>query len=40
VVSTLSIIVTAFLGTSMIFLCFTLSALYAKRRSYLFLGGM
>nr|UPW27093.1 bax inhibitor 1 [Thamnaconus modestus] len=35
-----SIIVTAFLGTSVIFVCFTLSALYAKRRSYLFLGGM
>lgn len=35
----ISIIVTAFLGTSMIFACFTLSALYAKRRSYLFLGG-
>ncbi|XP_023654597.1 probable Bax inhibitor 1 [Paramormyrops kingsleyae] len=35
-----SIIVTAFLGTSVIFLCFTLSALYAKRRSYLFLGGI
>ncbi|XP_057713744.1 probable Bax inhibitor 1 [Corythoichthys intestinalis] len=34
-----SIIVTAFLGTSLIFICFTLSALYAKRRSYLFLGG-
>jgi len=34
-----SIIVTAFLGTSIIFICFTLSALYAKRRSYLFLGG-
>uniref|UniRef100_A0A8C8C4D0 Transmembrane BAX inhibitor motif-containing protein 6 n=1 Tax=Oncorhynchus tshawytscha TaxID=74940 RepID=A0A8C8C4D0_ONCTS len=34
-----SIIVTAFLGTSIIFLCFTLSALYAQRRSYLFLGG-
>ncbi|XP_004071065.1 bax inhibitor 1 [Oryzias latipes] len=34
-----SIIVTAFLGTSVIFVCFTLSALYAKRRSYLFLGG-
>uniref|UniRef100_A0A3Q2Z3N5 Transmembrane BAX inhibitor motif-containing protein 6 n=1 Tax=Hippocampus comes TaxID=109280 RepID=A0A3Q2Z3N5_HIPCM len=34
-----SIIVTAFLGTSVIFICFTLSALYAKRRSYLFLGG-
>lgn len=35
----LSIIVTAFMGTSAIFICFTLSALYAKRRSYLFLGG-
>ncbi|KAJ8258499.1 hypothetical protein COCON_G00175110 [Conger conger] len=35
-----SIIVTAFLGTSVIFLCFTLSALYAQRRSYLFLGGI
>ncbi|KAJ0041612.1 hypothetical protein NL108_010914, partial [Boleophthalmus pectinirostris] len=34
-----SIIVTAFLGTSVIFICFTLSALYARRRSYLFLGG-
>ncbi|TMS16551.1 putative Bax inhibitor 1 [Larimichthys crocea] len=34
-----SIIVTAFMGTSVIFVCFTLSALYAKRRSYLFLGG-
>ncbi|XP_002663718.1 bax inhibitor 1 [Danio rerio] len=34
-----SIIVTAFLGTSIIFSCFTLSALYAQRRSYLFLGG-
>lgn len=35
----LSIIATAFMGTSVIFVCFTLSALYAKRRSYLFLGG-
>ncbi|KAG7471925.1 hypothetical protein MATL_G00103200 [Megalops atlanticus] len=34
-----SIILTAFLGTSVIFVCFTLSALYARRRSYLFLGG-
>ncbi|XP_053082999.1 probable Bax inhibitor 1 [Pangasianodon hypophthalmus] len=34
-----SIIITAFLGTSVIFVCFTLSALYAQRRSYLFLGG-
>ncbi|XP_066564266.1 probable Bax inhibitor 1 [Amia ocellicauda] len=34
-----SIIVTAFLATSVVFMCFTLSALYAQRRSYLFLGG-
>ncbi|XP_005986352.1 probable Bax inhibitor 1 [Latimeria chalumnae] len=34
-----SIIPTAFLGTSVIFACFSLSALYAKRRSLLFLGG-
>ncbi|XP_036389788.1 probable Bax inhibitor 1 [Megalops cyprinoides] len=34
-----SIILTAFLSTSVIFVCFTLSALYARRRSYLFLGG-
>lgn len=34
-----SIIPTAFMGTAMIFTCFTLSALYARRRSYLFLGG-
>ncbi|XP_062842955.1 probable Bax inhibitor 1 [Trichomycterus rosablanca] len=34
-----SIIMTAFLGTAVIFICFTLSALYAQRRSYLFLGG-
>lgn len=34
-----SIIITAFLATSVIFTCFTLSALYAQRRSYLFLGG-
>ncbi|XP_051958003.1 probable Bax inhibitor 1 [Xyrauchen texanus] len=34
-----SIIVMAFLGTSVIFTCFTLSALYAQRRTYLFLGG-
>uniref|UniRef100_W5LRA8 Transmembrane BAX inhibitor motif containing 6 n=1 Tax=Astyanax mexicanus TaxID=7994 RepID=W5LRA8_ASTMX len=33
------IIITAFLATSVIFTCFTLSALYAQRRSYLFLGG-
>ncbi|CAN9515257.1 unnamed protein product [Ophioblennius macclurei] len=34
-----SIVVTAFMGTSVLFVCFTLSALYAQRRSYLFLGG-
>ncbi|NP_001080798.1 transmembrane BAX inhibitor motif containing 6 S homeolog [Xenopus laevis] len=35
-----SIIPTAFLGTAMIFMCFSLSALYAQRRSFLFLGGI
>jgi len=35
-----SIIVTAFLATTTIFACFTLSALMAKRRSYLYLGGV
>uniref|UniRef100_A0A5F8A9C0 Bax inhibitor 1 n=2 Tax=Macaca TaxID=9539 RepID=A0A5F8A9C0_MACMU len=35
-----SILPTAFMGTAMIFTCFTLSALYARRRSYLFLGGI
>ncbi|XP_014116122.1 PREDICTED: bax inhibitor 1 isoform X1 [Pseudopodoces humilis] len=34
-----SIIPTAFLGTASIFACFSLSALYARRRSYLYLGG-
>uniref|UniRef100_A0A8P0TL41 Transmembrane BAX inhibitor motif containing 6 n=1 Tax=Canis lupus familiaris TaxID=9615 RepID=A0A8P0TL41_CANLF len=34
------ILPTAFMGTAMIFTCFTLSALYARRRSYLFLGGV
>lgn len=34
-----SILPTAFIGTAMIFTCFTLSALYARRRTYLFLGG-
>jgi len=34
-----SILVTAFLGTTCVFICFTLSALLARRRSMLFLGG-
>jgi len=33
-----SIIVTAFVTTSVVFVCFSLSALYAERRSMLFLG--
>jgi len=33
------ILVTAFLGTTCVFICFTLSALFARRRSMLFLGG-
>lgn len=33
------IIVTAFLATSVIFVCFSLSALWAQRRTYLYLGG-
>ncbi|NXO28703.1 BI1 inhibitor, partial [Cisticola juncidis] len=33
-----SIIPTAFLGTATIFACFSLSALYARRRTYLYLG--
>jgi len=35
-----SIIVTAFLATTTIFACFTAAALVAKRRSYLYLGGI
>jgi FtsH-binding integral membrane protein len=35
-----AIIMTALLGTITIFACFTLSALVAKRSSYLYLGGM
>ncbi|KAJ6658077.1 hypothetical protein lerEdw1_001553 [Lerista edwardsae] len=35
-----SIIATAFLGTAVIFSCFSLSALFAKRRAYLYLGGV
>lgn len=33
------IIMTAFLLTTMIFVCFTLSALLTKQRTYLYLGG-
>jgi len=35
-----SIITTALLGTVCIFTCFSASAYYAQRRSYLFLGGL
>jgi len=35
-----SIVVTAFLATTTIFACFTVAALMAKRRSYLYLGGI
>jgi len=35
-----AIIMTAFVTTSSIFACFTLSALLARRRTYLFLGGI
>mmetsp|Transcript_21717 Transcript_21717/g.56393 ORF Transcript_21717/g.56393 Transcript_21717/m.56393 type:complete len:184 (-) Transcript_21717:84-635(-) len=35
-----SIVTTAFLGTSVIFIAFTLTSLKAERRSYLFLGGI
>ncbi|XP_077339423.1 bax inhibitor 1 [Lithobates pipiens] len=35
-----SIIPTAFLATAVIFTCFSLSALYAQRRTYLYLGGV
>ncbi|XP_069762445.1 probable Bax inhibitor 1 isoform X1 [Narcine bancroftii] len=34
-----SIIPTAFMVSALVFCCFTLSALYAQRRQYLFLGG-
>jgi len=34
------IIVTAFMASTAIFVCFSLSALWARRRSYLFLGGI
>ncbi len=35
-----SIVPTAFLATCLIFVCFTLSSLWAKERSYLYLGGI
>lgn len=35
-----ALIMTAFLTTSSIFACFTISALLARRRTYLFLGGI
>jgi len=35
-----SILITAFLGTTTVFVCFTVSALVAERRQYLFLGGL
>lgn len=35
-----SIVPTAFLATCLIFACFSLSALWAKERSYLYLGGI
>jgi FtsH-binding integral membrane protein len=34
------LVMTAFLLTTMIFLCFTLSALLTKKRTYLYLGGL
>jgi hypothetical protein len=34
-----SIVPTAFFFTTLIFVCFTLSALWAEERSYLYLGG-
>ena len=34
-----SIIVTAFFATVLVFGCFTLSALWAEQRTYLYLGG-
>ena len=34
-----SIIITALLGTTVVFACFSLAALVAKRRSYLYLAG-
>ena len=39
VFSFFSIVPTAFFATCLIFACFSLSALWAKERSYLYLGG-
>lgn len=33
------IIMTAFLLTTLVFVCFTLSALFSQKRTYLYLGG-
>jgi FtsH-binding integral membrane protein len=35
-----AILLTAFLGTTIVFVCFGLSAIYSERRSYLWLGGV
>jgi FtsH-binding integral membrane protein len=35
-----AILVTALLGSATVFVCFTLAALLAKRREYLYLGGL
>ena len=35
-----SILVTAFVGTAIAFACFTCAAIVAKRREYLYLGGL
>jgi hypothetical protein len=34
-----SVVLTAFLSTTAVFVCFTLSALMTQRRAYLYLGG-
>ena len=36
----LSILVTAFVGTAIAFACFSCAAVVAKRREYLYLGGL
>jgi FtsH-binding integral membrane protein len=35
-----SVLITAFLGTVAIFICFSAAAMFARRRSYLYLGGL